>query len=559
MTRLYHKMQKKAIAKSGRCFVSDWYLTFFLILLPLTIVKNFIFILNLIFLTFGTARAEDDFGIKIWDEYKTISKGEIFPYDMPIAQNSMWLDNYGEIYGDISINAGKMLAFKNAGAHFGTVRINAGGQLIQVINGTGDFNTLNISRVANSSFIMLADGVQDVDFMNLAAFASAADKLIIKDSTLNFNPGDHADVPIEIAGTVVFKLGEMPNRGQIAFMSDVDYTGALFVAANVSKMFYVETKYNENEIVLMLQRETDYEKVIGGNKGRFLNAVRASGINPLIMAALDAAQTESELGKIMAHSVMFSPIKLMSPVKLMSKFTGVNLIGADVIPAKAGIPPLQGIGSATTIFGNDLLLYTGNAGVEFATDDFVFGAYGHFGEFSQTGFEDFAGIIYGGTVRAAMYKRLMHAEIAGGVTFVNFDSGPIYNGAALPVYNPSGLAYYGSAEIGVRAFDFGDVRCGEFFVMPIARVRAFSASVLNDSESEISFGGGARIGYGNTMMGIRTEYSAYGLIENGGGQFGIRTDIGIPRDGVALFIDVAMMEMEIGRFYKIGAGAKINF
>jgi hypothetical protein len=317
-------------------------------------------------------------------------------------------------------------------------------------------------------------------------------------------------------------------------------------------MFYVETTPHDDELIFTLRRETDYEKIIGGAKGRFINNVRAAGLNGDIIAQFDAAQTEAELYRAMGASVMMNPIRLMDPLKIMSRF------GALGNPIK-GRDEFAGAGDIIAIVGNGLALYAGSVGVEFASGDFVFGLYGLAGQFLNDGIEEFSGTLYGGSARAAFNGKYLYMDLSGGVAFVDFETGPVYDGTAFGTQSPKGTAYYGAAEFGVRAFSVGDLKTGELYVMPIARARAFSGQVLNDSESEFAIGGGARIGYRTKDQSIETEYSAYGLMESEASIIGVRMDVNLPRDGAAVSFDIAAMNMNVGWFYKIGTGLRVMF
>ncbi|MCL2538659.1 MAG: hypothetical protein FWF34_01405 [Alphaproteobacteria bacterium] len=462
--------------------------------------------------------------------------------------SSLSLINRGFIAGDIFIDDNRRLYLQNSGDILGTVNIGVGGALTQIVRRSEDLNFLNIVRGASASFVVRADGATGVNFMDLAAIAVSADRLVLRNSVIDFTIGDRADVPVEISGEVIFRIScKATDGGEL--VPDALGDGILTVKAANSKLFYIDSMRDGDDWILTSRRKTDYTEIIGGRTGQFINTVRSAGTNARVLSRMDAAQSESELYGIMANSVMLNPVKLMNPIKTMTTFLDAN--GAPT--------PLHGGGGALAIFGGDMTVLRADAGVGGSANNFTFSAYGHFGELSVGGMESFSGYFYGGNITAAMNSKWLFAHATAGASFADFDAGPIYNGTGDAEYNPSGMAYYGAVTIGINAYSIGDARRSEFYVMPIARARMFSAKVLHDTESEFAIGGGARAGFRAQTLGIKTDYSAYGLLEPGGGQFGLRGEVTMPRDGVGVMLDAAALEIDNVWFYKIGAGVKVNF
>lgn len=478
-----------------------------------------------------------------------VESGAIVNIENFYIAGSGLLENHGFIAGNFFVDDWVELRVQNFGNITGGFSLGAHSHLYQIVTGPDDLHPLKISdRGTGASFTILADGAKGISFAGLAEIAHDADKLILKNSVIEFAFGDILDVPIEIDGTVVLKIVGAPKFDGQTLFHVIGYNGILFVQSPNPKMFYVDAKEYGDELILSLRRETDYAKIIGGAKGRFINSVRASGSSHDIIARMDAAQSESELYRAMGDSVMFNPAKLLDPLKVMARFDafGITMGNPDSI---------AGAGNIAAIFGNGLSLYAGNAGLEFTAGDFAIGAYGLAGQFAKDGVEDFSGMMYGGILRAALRAEYLYADLSGGVVFADFATGPIYDGTADGTRDPRGVAYYGAAELGVRVFNTD----GGLYAMPIVRARAFAGKVLDESESEFAIGGGARAGYRVKMQSLDTEYSAYGLMESMGPQVGVRMDVNMPRDGVAVSLDAAALQADAGWFYKIGAGAKVVF
>ncbi|MDR1207202.1 MAG: hypothetical protein LBK26_02200 [Rickettsiales bacterium] len=481
-------------------------------------------------------------------ENSTVYKGAIVEFQNLYITDSLVLKNFGTISSDVIIDSGRHLTMLNAGKVSGAVNVLDNASLTQIVRGPDDLNAISVSRsVPSTEFAVMADNAHGVDFMDLANLAENSDKLILKDSLINFNLGDTAVVPILISGNVVFSIDDVSGLNEHVLLSNVLVEGKLFVSANVPNMFYTQTLYQNGDVILHVARDTDYEKIIGGDVGRFINNIRAAGANGRLIARMDAAQNVAELNTVMENSVMLNPVKLMNPVKIMARF-------ADPFSAAS-----SGMGGVSVIFGSGMSLYLGNAGAEYSAGDFSFGASAHFGQLDESGLEEFSGKVYGASVHAAMHGKTLYAEASIGVTLAEFETGPIYDGGSGTIYNPNGAAYYGAAAIGVNAFSAGDEKDFKVFAMPIARVRVFYANVGVTSESEFAPGAGIRIGRADTIHGIRTEYSAYGIWEQGGGQLGIRADIMSNMDGVGVVLDISALQTESVWYYKAGAGIRVLF
>ncbi|MCL1902748.1 MAG: hypothetical protein FWG18_03950 [Alphaproteobacteria bacterium] len=486
-------------------------------------------------------------------DWMLVEVGAVVNYAKFDVAGSGVIENYGHVAGDFNIYNNITVVVKNFGQFSGEFILGENSHLVQIVTDYSDMHALNISNIRGSGslFTILADGVSGVDFMDLVALAKDADRLILRDSLILFNLNYTTTVPIEISGNVVLLIENVSGLKSRAILPGVTGDGKLFVVTNAGTMFYAETEYIDGNVVLLVSRDTNYENIFGDTLGRFINNIRASGASPKLMAAMDAAQTIEELNAIMRNSIMFNPTNLMRPVKMMTMFEGIHF--------RPGVTGWSGAGGGNVVFGDDMLLYMAEFGAEYNASDFSFGASLHAGAFSESGLEDFAGKIYGGKLHAAMDRNIFYGSMYIGATYAMTDSGPIYNGAGGSVYNPDGVAYHGAANVGIRAFESGTLRKGMFFANPIARLRMFSAKVLNKSESEFAFGGGAIMGYGIAVSGVTTTYSAYGLVEQSARQFGVRTDIESLRDGVNIGLEVGVIDSDIGQFYKIGANITAGF
>ncbi|MCL2338505.1 MAG: hypothetical protein FWC51_00945 [Proteobacteria bacterium] len=483
-----------------------------------------------------------------------VHENAILAYRNLLVANSLNLKNYGVVSGGVSVCAGCQVNLVNAGEIAGIVTIGMNATLNQIVGGPSDLNAVAVARNdASSRFFVMADGAKHVNFMDLANLARGADALILKDSGINFNLGDRASVPVQLSGKVMFYINNVPDANNIVLLKNVSGDGTLTVVTDTPNLFYAETAMDGTNVILNINRETDYMKIIGGPKGAFINQIRTSGIAARLIASLDGARSAAQLDAIMNRSVMLNPNNLMRPVKAM---TGAMMSNAMM---SRGASSAGAAGTAAAIFGRDTFLYYGGIGAELPFGDFRFGASVTAAGFSTNGLEDFGGRIYGGNVTAAFDRKWFTARAMAGVGFASFETGPIYNGTSGAIYNPNGTIYYGATDIGVRVYDVGSPKEGELYVVPFARANAMTTRVLNDFESAAAIGAGTRIGYATEMMGIMTDYSAYGVLMTDGEQAGLRMDVDLPMDGAGFGVRVAMLNTGIGRFYEIGAEGKVVF
>jgi len=489
-----------------------------------------------------------------------VEPNAVVAYQNLMIQNSLLLKNYGTISSRVFIGSGYQLSIINDGDVTGVINIGSNATLVQIVSDESDLHPVSVARAdASAKFIEMADGAPNVNFMDLANLSRGADLLVLKDSCLNFNIGDQTDIPIELDGKVVFYINNASDLNRYVLLRNVSGDGTLSVVTGAPTLFYTDTAMDGTDVILNIRRETDYEKIIGGPKGAFINRIRASGIDSRLIASLDSAQSVNQLDAIMAGSVMLNPGNLMNPVRAMaSSMMSDILSGAGAAaPAFAGVTGASG--NAAALFGRDTFLYYGGVGAEAMRGDWRFGASVVAGGFSKNGLEDFGGKIYGGTISTAFNRKWLSARAIAGIGFVNFDTGPIYNGSGDAAYNPNGMIYYGAMDVGVRVYDSGTPADGEIYVVPFARANAMATKVLNDFDSEVATGVGGRVGYRAEMMGITTDYSAYGVLMTDGEQAGLRMDVSLPMDGASFGFRIGALNNTIGQFYEIGAEGNVKF
>lgn len=476
-------------------------------------------------------------------ENAKVHKNAYLAFDAIGVKNSLYIENHGTIACDVFVDRGKELVLKNSGNVFGDINLGYDAHLVQMITGAGDLNILNVVGGTTTSFVVWAESVRDMNFMDLVAVARDADKIVLKNSNLNLNYGDASHIPIEIKGEVVFHIPDVTGLSGKEILSGIFGDGAVFISADIPNLFYTKTEIVGNTIVLRVARETDYLKLIGGTKGAFLNQVRATNANNKLLERLDTATSGAELNAVMGKSAMFNPVKLMEPLKALSRF---SYFGGT---ADRGV----GVG-AVSLFGRGISVYGTGASMDFSRDNFSFGANVNIAKFDgHRNWSDNSGVSYGAGIYTAWSNQLLFISGTFSANYVNFEtSNPIFDGVSA-VYSPTGTYFYGALESGVRIFD------ETIYIEPMLRANFWHARVLHTTDSEVTLGAGARFGRRSTNMGIDVDYSAYGIMEQNSAQFGLRADILLSEDDTAIGFDVGALQYDTEWFYKFAVQAKFAF
>ncbi|MDR1361174.1 MAG: hypothetical protein LBJ18_02590, partial [Rickettsiales bacterium] len=430
----------------------------------------------------------------------TVFAGATVAFPSIHITDSVSLQNMGVILSPIFIDPGNQLNFQNSGVA-GDIFIGENSTLTQIIKSSADITRLSVINSGGSFFVLAGGGGESLSLRDIMRAASGADKIILENTVLVIDgaaAGGRAmafnfDPVLEIRGEVFIDLTGTDLYDGMNLLKDISGEGAINIrGAGLSGLYRADAVRVGNSINLQIARETDYEKVFGAGdmRGIFLNNAR--GASQGLLAAMDSAESESELNQIMQRSVAFNPVNLMLPVKLMSAFWGDEQRVID-----------EGVGGITAIAGNGLGLYLYEFGAEFSRDDFSFSVSAHTGNFSQTGLEDFAGKIYGGAARAAIKKNYVKASLLIGADYAEFYAPPIYGSDS---QNPNGISFRGDFGLSARAYDDGLI-----YAEPFIRARFFAAKVLYDSEKQFATGAGARLGRRERVAGIATDISMYGI------------------------------------------------
>jgi len=413
-------------------------------------------------------------------------------------------------------------------------------------------------------------------FMNLISDAIGRDdtSLSITSPVIRINLGDRASFPVSIPRdqnnnpVTVFIVSGVTRPGEQVALSLSYYNlwpsqlsnlqPSLFYSDNI--LFVIDmwnistdfewmddsTRRSTYHFIIDVIRNTNYMEILRDERGEFLDAVRTVGANRNLLRALDSAQSMGEIENIMARSVVFSPGRLLRPVKLLSQFYNIE----------NSMNSFGGACFTGGIVGGNL-----HAGLLSARADKNFGAtnIGIFARASQMQYrgtlDNFNATVFGGGAHAKFDKDRFYVSARAGIDYTGFQTEFIFCPKNFATYNPTGIAGHVSANIGWRI-----INTGSFEFMPMMRAHGFYGEVLHDSYSALSISTGARVNYHvQSTPNMTKEYGAYILSGNNYTQFGIRIGVYVPRDNMNLWGSVSRIDNAFGTFNKIGLGLRYIF
>lgn len=501
-----------------------------------------------------------------WDisENIILSEHAIINVDNINITNSIYLENHGNLNSDIFICDGCELYVRNNGNISGTFYSGDGGHVTQVIKNSDDITRLDFS---GTNFSVLVQAEEALYLSDIMKIAFGADKIILHNTTImlggnlvqsrffsfaNSAPRSIHNPTIELVGTITINLKDLKVFSGRPILSNVSGDGVVEIyAPDLDPLYVAQTYIKDNDVYFQINRETDYVKLLGPPRGHFLNKLRNIFPDDETIAALDVAQTMSELQDVVHRSIMFNPINLMRPIKLFNNFEM-----ASNFPQKnehSLIPELSI--ESIYIMTDDIGLKGGKASFVVSVENVDLSAalYGAF--FDHSGdLNNFSGIMYGGNIQARYVNKSLFINTMAGVTLSEFETGIIFDGRGA-IINPSGLSVYGAVDIGSRfLFENG------FYTSPYLGTVAEYDNVLNQTEMSILGRVGAYSGYEFCESGICYDYEIRTILEtNGDVGFGVGISFWSESDGAGGGVRYGLQKDALGFSHKLSADIKFTF
>ncbi len=479
-----------------------------------------------------------------------ITKQSIVDVDRVNIIDTVYLDNRGNIYGDIFIRDGYMLTLRNSGMISGAVHTGENSHLVQVIKTQNDITQLN---APDSGFSILVQNKEPLKLSDIIGISVGADRIVLDGASIFISPAPiaktlraTAEPNIELVGETIVKIPNAKNMDGKMILSNVSGDGVILVQDTGLGPLYAATAVRrEDGIYLHVARETDYGKILGAGRGAFIDKLRNIDPENKTILALDRAADMNEFQRFAASSALLNPINLIRPVKIFNKFETSGFLSMDEV---SGLEPI-------CITSDWLDLYAAKLRAAFNIDNFNIAVNAYAGGFdSNTDLDSFSGNFYGGNIDFIFSYKSLWIDSGLGFTVSRFETGAIFDGNDF-VYDPSGISIYGVADIGYR-FDLNN----DFYVSPFVGFGAEYDSVLYQDDTSVFARAGAYAGYSFNEIGIKYDYHIFAMAQTDETVMtGIRMSFWSVVDRMGGDISYAISDDEVGISHKFSAGIRFMF
>jgi hypothetical protein len=468
-------------------------------------------------------------------ESSEVLSGAVLNYDSIFIKSTLYLQNRGRISSDIYIENGFTLSYSGY-APEGRFFMGQGSTLRQIVTAAEDISKLSIVRNVNDFFIILVRDAIELDMTALLAIAEKADEIIIENSTF-------VNLPDQLSDIVLSKENVIITGASGASLSGKG-DGALSARASSLKLFYPYVDKSNGQLVIKLLRETDYEKAIGGDLGKFLNDLRVKDPNSELLKKLDAAQSEEEFYAVMKSSATFNPTLISRPIRAFEYSIADSTL----------LRRCKGCGWEVLAKGHYLNFMQSNtaggtAGVSYFGESFSVGAYAYYAGMSAN--EQSASII-GGMARGEISVDYVFVRTLIGKGLHNFKTGALFqNGKKISSPNSDNM---------FAIADFGLNLDGEsFYVSPFVRVNYTEFKMLGEAEPKLSAGYGASIGMMEKFEDISSGISVFAVMGQDMWDAGVEYEMRLPSDGIGFSIGGGAIKMFDNVGWKANLSARVSF
>ena len=374
-----------------------------------------------------------------------------------------------------------------------------------------------------------------------------SDSYIVMDGFSQWQDWD-ADVEIDcVVNLYVNNLDGVENNTIVKHVKAVDSLKLKII--DKSNLYKTNLQSLGEDVYVSIVRETNYEKIFNGSRGKYLENIRSKNPNDKMLLAMDNAKSMNEINSIMNSSYRFNPIILMRPIKTINRADLFNVntdnfnTGANV---RVGYLTSDKIGDMNARFniGNVYKDLYFNIGVNI--DTFVF---------DDNEFNKFDGFAYGADFEIRKYFDNLWFGGLAGVRRALFKTDDIYSDGNVSA-NPKGLSEYARISIG---YDYNNI--DNLKLSPFAGLVFQNVDISGMSDSNINLIVGTKIKHDFTIDGIKYEYGL-SIAGDEKAKWYVGGDIGFvsvaDNVGGAIKIDAFKDEFDDIN-YQISINAKIDF
>lgn len=461
--------------------------------------------------------------------------------------NGTTLRNMGTINGHLNVGDYNLRIY-NSGSIVGNI-IACGNNRIcvtQVITSSAELNKLNI---IDGKFEVSVDNASDNinlrDLKNLSASKyEFNNSVIVIDDFSDWQ--NWTDEIFWTGGKLYINNSYTVNSGEA--IKNIPSGSSIEVKfLDEDKLHKPSVVSNENEFILKVVRETDYEKIFNDNRGLMLQKIRSASPNDKLLAKMDRASNMVELQRVMNSSYRFNPAVLMRPIGIINDFSSLDALFYD--RHDTGIKPFWIMSEYINDFGARLYVNI------IDNDNFVLNIGGRVNKFDYQNYvDDFSGFTYGADINSVKKIDKFLIKSYAGFNLISFNADYIYINNEIKS-NPFGYSLYG----GIDGF-YNYELMKDLFLIPFIGMLIERYSVLNFSDNDIDLRAGLGAQYDFTLDGIKYKYATFIGGKTDTDLFGI-VKIGFESvtDKAGISLDFGVYETDDALNYQASINANIYF
>lgn len=470
--------------------------------------------------------------------------------------NSLSLYNKGIINGYVNVCFGCDVRIENSGTINAEINVPDSSKVIQVIHYNSEIAPINVVNDNNlfDVFEISVENANRISWEKLLGISKRANKITFQNSGLVLDENsayfisDDSSPIIEFKDTNTLYVSDIMDFSNKPVLSNVYGNGSINIYSEKNNPLYKFSSYiSNNTLFVDIVRDTDYFKILGNNKGKFLNFLRDNNLSVNLLECLDSAKTMEELNAIMESSVRLNPIKLMKSVRTFNMFQ-INEVGNAV--EGFSINPIL-----VSSYDFDLFGFSLGAAYD-VMEKLRIGADGYIakGKYSSE-LDEYNFALYGGNVHIAYINSLLLARIMAGTTIADFDIGPIFDGDKT-INDPLGTSVYSVADVGIN-FNL----TSDFMISPFVRVGFNAEEIADDTDGYLIAGTGADFSFDVNGYDITYKYGfTFSAYTDGQLNAAFRVGINSIADKAGGTLDAGIISNEFGDLsYKVKLGINFKF
>ena len=476
-------------------------------------------------------------------DYITVLENQIYSEDIFLT-DSTFIYNYGIVSGTIHITGSYALQITNYNKITSTFDIGAyNANVVQRITGSENLNVID-NLVGH---IVRVEGASSLDMAGVLAAGEHADHIELAASSFLVGAGmPEIGIPIIVDDDVIFFVTGANEDESIPLMTNIVGNPTLQVSG-IDPMYSASPVLSGGNLYVHLVRVTDYDDVIGGELGSFLDSVRDVNPNDKLISALDAATTRTQMNRILGESVRTNPIMLARPMRTIAEMLDSRMFGDDDLTLAAR--SFYVMSRDFSSWGIDAKFYK-NISRYLTAYVGIFGATLNY----DGALDEFSGLLYGGKVGADYRDSDLYIGARGLFMGASFSDLVVYDGNGA-VKNPSAMNADFIVDVGPVYCVFDDIKIVPFigghfnyasvqnFGDTVALGRAGVETLFNTVQDGNKYDVGFRASFG-------TDSTAY---------VGLRTDMMSNADGIGGGLELSTVHDDSGWSWKIGLNAKFIF